>query len=114
MGLRLAFHYLDVDTDGLLGISDLMQHLVGEDARESADSWLCKWRRGQTMLSVQPARGLGFGDFCWALCSSHAGQHICSENIGSNTGNGADTSAHEPIVLSEDNTRKHSVDDSVL
>jgi len=72
--LVLAFHYLDCDSDGLLGVNDLMQHVIGEDAKVSANRWVCKWRHGcHESLPMQAARGLDLADFRRALCASCRG-----------------------------------------
>jgi len=65
----LAFHYLDIDADGLLSVKDLSFHLLGEDARESADSWVYKWHFEREDESAQQAKGLTFADFRGALCA---------------------------------------------
>lgn len=67
---RLAFQYLDIDADGILSVLDLLQHLAGEDARESADAWVFKWRRRTGDIANDELRGLTFSDFRWALCES--------------------------------------------
>lgn len=73
--LVLAFHYLDCDSDGLLGVGDLAQHVVGEGAKTSVDRWVGKWRRGCCeALPTQASHALDFCDFRRALCASCKGQ----------------------------------------
>lgn len=68
----LAYHYLDCDADGLLGVGDLHHHIVGEpqEVRACADCWVGKWRRGCEPLPVHSAHALDFADFRRALCAS--------------------------------------------
>lgn len=63
----LAFHYLDIDADGLLSVKDLSYHLMGEDVRESADSWVYKWHIDRD--NENASQGLTLADFLGALCS---------------------------------------------
>lgn len=65
----LAFHYLDIDADGILSVKDLSHHLLGEDARESADAWVFKWRNSRNVESAAQAKGLALSDFRAALCA---------------------------------------------
>lgn len=74
--LRLAFEYLDKDSDGFLGQEDIMQHLVGDDAKEAAAFWLFKWRRTRDGMLRCTAGGLGFTDFCGALRSPASAAHV--------------------------------------
>jgi len=68
----LAYHYLDCDADGLLSVSDLLLHMVGEtqEVRACADCWVGKWRRGCEALPVHSVHALDFADFRRALCAS--------------------------------------------
>lgn len=74
----LAFHYLDADADGLLSVKDLVQHMVGEDARESADAWVFRWRLGRHNEAADEVRGLGLADFRAALCASESSGAVVS------------------------------------
>jgi len=68
--LRLAFHYLDLDNDGLLSAWDLEQHLVGQDSAKVANLWLTSWKsrdEGMTSPFSSAPRGLSFADFCGAM-----------------------------------------------
>jgi len=97
--LRLAFHYLDVDNDGILSAEDLSRHLVTQQgALEQAEEWVTKWQQsqglsnnmadgnnltnGNGLLANNNLRGLSFGNFKWALCSSHVGQRFSAEANG--------------------------------
>mmetsp|Transcript_69796 Transcript_69796/g.151839 ORF Transcript_69796/g.151839 Transcript_69796/m.151839 type:complete len:646 (-) Transcript_69796:161-2098(-) len=71
--LWLAFLYLDVDADGLLGRDDLVRHTAGtQSAQDVVATWLVRWRR-PCEGAVEPEMwklGLSFVEFHWALWSS--------------------------------------------
>jgi len=65
----LAFHYLDCDSDGMLSATDLVEHVVGEDAKVATEYWVGRWGEA----SSRAARGLDFAAFCRALAASCEG-----------------------------------------
>lgn len=69
----LAFNYLDIDGDGLLTVKDLVQHQFGDDARESADAWVYRWRPPNGTKD-KVAQGLTLADFRAALCALDGGR----------------------------------------
>jgi len=66
--LDLAFHYLDADGDGHLGLSDILRHVDGERAQDAVLSWLHKWRDSTSSNQTPPL--LGFREFRRALAAS--------------------------------------------
>mmetsp|Transcript_97221 Transcript_97221/g.256662 ORF Transcript_97221/g.256662 Transcript_97221/m.256662 type:complete len:632 (+) Transcript_97221:72-1967(+) len=78
--LRLAFCYLDSDSDGVLSVEDLSEHLVSEDSIQVARQWVRKWQQPPASANgngPSPSKkGITFSGFTWALCSSHAGKHF--------------------------------------
>lgn len=79
--LRLAFRYLDADVDGVLGISDLMRHIVGDDAEKLSGLWLLRWQGAPHASSKSPVQtaGINFVDFRLALWSTLAHRHRLEE-----------------------------------
>jgi len=69
--LRLAFLYVDLDSDGYITVSDLSKHLAGESrARELSDAWIYKWRnRKYEALPIGATHSLNMEDFQVALCT---------------------------------------------
>lgn len=77
--LRLAFRYLDVDIDGLIGAADMAKHVAGSDGATVASTWLMRWGRSNNAV-MEPGSGwppsqgegnaLTFTDFRMALWSS--------------------------------------------
>jgi len=63
--VHLAFRYLDVGMDGLLGVDDLSHHVLGDGVADTVHGWVRKWRR-------QGEDGLGYEDFCNLLEQSIA------------------------------------------
>lgn len=68
--LRLAFRYLDFDVDGMLGSSDLMRHVVGDDAEKMSVLWLLRWTSQPASKGVAPPPGISFAEFRVALWST--------------------------------------------
>jgi len=82
--LRLAFRYLDFDVDGVLGITDLTRHIVGDDAEKMSGLWLLRWQGApQTSkssgLAGMSTAGISFADFRLALWSTLAHRHRVEE-----------------------------------
>jgi serine/threonine protein kinase len=70
--LRLAFRYLDCDGDGVLGIGDLMRHILSEEAEKVSGTWFLRWQCSPVdsqKATAQPA-GLTYSDFRLALWST--------------------------------------------
>lgn len=79
--LRLAFRYLDFDGDGVLGISDLMRHVLGDDAEKMSGTWLLRWQAAPAGpgRSLMQTVGISFADFRLALWSTLAHRHRIEE-----------------------------------
>merc|ERR1712226_1591929 len=76
--MHLAFRYLDVDSDGVLGPQDLQAHVQDGD-KEQVQRWISKWRRSQF---TEQSHGIGVVDFRWTLWSTciRRVQHVDSLN----------------------------------
>lgn len=72
--IRLAFRYLDLDGDGLLGAADLSTHVLGEnhlDITDAALMWVIRWQReGEVSPPSTFAHGLSFSNFRAVLWST--------------------------------------------
>eukprot|EP00929_Paragymnodinium_shiwhaense_P006957 TRINITY_DN110912_c0_g1_i1.p1 TRINITY_DN110912_c0_g1~~TRINITY_DN110912_c0_g1_i1.p1 ORF type:complete len:672 (-),score=138.02 TRINITY_DN110912_c0_g1_i1:171-2186(-) len=65
--IHLAFRYLDLDSDGVLGLADLQAH-VDDQHKALVSNWVSRWQRSPQHESPQPC--LGFTDFRWTLWST--------------------------------------------
>lgn len=103
--LRLAFCYLDADSDGVLSVEDLSEHLVSEDSVQVAQQWVQKWYQppaGADGERTNPSkRGITFSGFTWALCSSHAGKHfvqgLSNGHANAHAGGQAEDANHQAV-----------------
>eukprot|EP00405_Crypthecodinium_cohnii_P041070 CAMPEP_0206556202 /NCGR_PEP_ID=MMETSP0325_2-20121206/18276_1 /ASSEMBLY_ACC=CAM_ASM_000347 /TAXON_ID=2866 /ORGANISM="Crypthecodinium cohnii, Strain Seligo" /LENGTH=656 /DNA_ID=CAMNT_0054056703 /DNA_START=71 /DNA_END=2041 /DNA_ORIENTATION=- len=70
--LRLAFHYMDLDGDGLLNARDISQHLLGEDAKQVTSFVLSRWSSFGEITSpfLRGPRHLTYVDFCTAIAAT--------------------------------------------
>lgn len=103
--LRLAFCYLDGDSDGILSAEDLSEHLVSEDSLQVARQWVQKWHQppaGADGNRTNPSKkGITFSGFTWALCSSHAGKHfvqgLSNGHANAHAGGQAEDANHQAL-----------------
>jgi serine/threonine protein kinase len=106
--LRLAFCYLDVDTDGVVSAQDLSQHIVFQtdadegEALKLAEKWVQRWSQGGANNSgngsTAGSAGLSFLALKWALSASYA--HAA--DAPSQDTNGANGTSSSNLTLSPD------------
>jgi len=109
--LRLAFRYLDSDVDGVLGVTDLMRHVVGDDAEKMSGLWLLRWQGAPTSASKSPMEtpGICFADFRLALWSTLGHRHRVEEQRNGSSPDGKTTS---PPMLNANGATK-GIEDSM-